>query len=257
MLQPFPAGMAGALHLGLETLAFVAGFRYFLFLRRRQTDPIPESNRLWIIIAAAVGALLVSRLLGALEDPSAWLAAENMWLYLYANKTLVGGLLGGLFFVEGMKKILGERSSSGDLFTYPLILAIIIGRIGCFAAGLSEATYGSASDLPWAIDLGDGVPRHPVALYEIIFLTACWIGLAKMERVYALKAGVRFKLFMIAYLTFRFVLEFLKPVHTVWLGLSSIQYACLFGLLYYQPTIIRIFSNPINLIHHRHMKGAQ
>ncbi|MCY1065359.1 hypothetical protein OV090_11335 [Nannocystis sp. RBIL2] len=31
-------------------------------------------------------------------------------------------------------------------------------------AGLEDGTHGVASSLPWAIDLGDGVARHPLPL---------------------------------------------------------------------------------------------
>lgn len=237
-------------HFVLETLAFIIGFRYFLYLKRKQFDPISESNRVWIIIGAAFGAFLFSRMLGSLEDPQAWIHAENPWLYFYSNKTIVGGLLGGLLFVEITKSFLKEQSSSGDLFTYPLILAMLIGRLGCFSAGIYEPTFGVASSLPWAIDLGDGIGRHPVALYEIIFLTLLWLSLYSIEKYTRLGMGVRFKLFMIAYLVFRFFLEFIKPVHPLVLSVTSIQLACLAGLVYYCRTIMFLFYNPRNLTLH-------
>jgi len=43
---------------------------------------------------------------------------------------------------------------------------------------------------------------------------------------------------MIAYLLFRFLLDFIKPGSRYALGLGSIQLACLAGLLYYIRTII-------------------
>jgi hypothetical protein len=43
-------------HFAMETLAMVVGFRYFLWLRKRQDDPITEPNRIIILIAAAAGA---------------------------------------------------------------------------------------------------------------------------------------------------------------------------------------------------------
>lgn len=237
-------------HFILETLAFVIGFRYFLYLKRKQPDPIPESNRVWIIIGAAFGAFLFSRVLGSLENPGVWLQAENPWLYFYANKTIVGGLLGGLLFVEITKSFLKEKLSSGDLFTYPLILAMIIGRVGCFSAGIYEPTFGVESSLPWALDLGDGILRHPVALYEIIFLMMLWFSLYSLEKYIRFDMGVRFKLFMITYLAFRFLLEFIKPVHPLVWSLTTIQLACAAGLVYYYRTITRLFYNPGKLALH-------
>jgi len=176
------------LHVLFETLGFFLGFRYFLYLRKGRPDPIKDGNRVWIIIGATFGAFLFSRLLGALENPPSLLQSQHPLLYLYANKTIVGGLLGGLLFVEGTKKLLGETQSSGDLFTYPLILAMIIGRIGCFTSGLGEETYGLPTSSFLGIDLGDGLPRHPVTLYEIVFLGLLWLGLVMLERRVVLKS---------------------------------------------------------------------
>ena len=79
-------------------------------------------------------------------------------------------MLGGLAGVELIKKTIKEKLASGDLFTYPIILALIIGRIGCFSMGVYEETYGSPTSLPWGMNFGDNILRHPVCLYEIIFL---------------------------------------------------------------------------------------
>jgi phosphatidylglycerol:prolipoprotein diacylglycerol transferase len=237
-------------HAIFEIAAFALGFRYFLFLRRKQSDPIPESNRIWIIIGAAVGAFILSRLIGAMENPVAWSSAPNYWLYFYMNKTIVGGLLGGLMAVEITKYFLNERSSSGDLFTYPLLLAMIIGRLGCFTMGIHEPTFGVHTTLPWAMDLGDGVLRHPVAIYEIIFLLTVWLALYTIERKASFPMGMRFKLFMIAYLVFRFLLDFIKPAHPILFNLSMIQLACLAGLSYYYRTLALLVFKPAKLVLH-------
>lgn len=234
-------------HLVFETLAFVIGFRYFVYLRKKQTDPIQESRRVYIIIAAAFGAFFFSRLIGSLEDPQAWAGSAHPGLYFYSSKTIVGGLLGGLVAVETIKYFLRERSSSGDLFTYPLILAMIIGRIGCFTSGVYEPTFGVPSTLPWAMNLGDDIRRHPVSLYEIVFLIFLWLTLRAFEKDKPFAMGVRFKLFMIAYLLFRFLLDFIKPVHPLILSLSMIQVTCLAGLIYYHRTITLIFIDRTKL----------
>lgn len=227
------------LHAVLETAAFFIGFRYFLYLRRRQKDVIQSSNRIWIIIGAIFGALIGSRLLGSLERPYELFLTDELLLYIYSNKTVVGGFLGGLIGVELAKKIIGEKRASGDLFTYPMILALCIGRVGCFSMGVYEETYGVETSLPWGMGLGDGLTRHPVALYEIVFLLLLWAMLHKLQNTYTLHNGALFKLFMIAYLLFRFIIEFIKPHYTLGIGLSSIQVACVLGLLYYARFIVQ------------------
>ncbi len=239
-------------HLVFETLAFVIGFRYFLYLRRRADDPIDSQNRIWILIGAAFGAFLFSRLVGNLEDPVALFSQSRpLWFY-FANKTIVGALLGGLLGVEITKKIIGVERSSGDLFTYPLILAIMIGRVGCFTAGLTEATYGVPSMLPWAIDLGDGIPRHPLPLYEILFLALLWFSLVQLEKRFRLREGLRFEFFMIAYLGYRLLIGFLKPGFRFDFGLTTIQIVCLLGLMYYGRTLIALFISRSSLLTPRH-----
>ena len=220
-------------HMVFEVLAFVIGFQYYLHLRKKQDDVISESNRLWIIIGAAFGAFFFSRLIGALEDPISWFQDDYLLLYFFKNKTIVGGLLGGLFGVEIMKWRIGEKHSSGDLFTFPLILAMIIGRIGCFSSGVYEATYGIATDLPWGLDLGDGIHRHPVSLYEIVFLMLLAFVLFMIKSKASLKSGSIFKLFLSAYLIFRFFIEYIKPGYRFDFGFSTIQLTCLLGLIYY------------------------
>lgn len=226
------------LHTVTELLGLFVGFRYYLYLKRIHGDHIKPSNRLWIVIGATFGAFIGSRLIGSFENPGEFLQSNNIFIYFYSNKTIVGGLLGGLFGVEFFKKIIKEKSASGDLFTYPVILALIIGRIGCFSMGIYEETYGLPTSLPWGMNLGDNVPRHPVCLYEILYLIILWIWLLHIERKHVFKIGARFKIFMISYLCFRFLLDFIKPHYTFSFGLSTIQITCFIGLMYYYRYII-------------------
>jgi prolipoprotein diacylglyceryltransferase len=235
-------------HLLFETLAFVIGYRYFVFFRSRNEDAITDTNRLWIFIGAAGGAFLGSRLVGAFENPNALFQSVHPFLYFFSSKTIVGGLLGGLAGVEFIKKMIGEKRSSGDLMVFPLILAMMIGRIGCFFNGIAESTYGLPTKLFTGMDLGDHIPRHPVALYEIGFLAMLWPALYFISKKYSLYNGIMFQLFMIGYLVFRFLLDFIKPVVTIMAGLSTIQICCIAGLLYYRKTIIKLIFKPQELI---------
>jgi len=226
------------LHSILEVLAYFIAFRYFLFLRKKQGDSIVQTNRMWIIIGAIFGSLIGSRLIGGLEDPTQIAKAENVFLYFYSNKTVLGGFLGGLFGVEFVKKIIGEKQASGDLFTYPILLGLIIGRIGCFSMGVYEETYGTPTSLFTGMDLGDGIKRHPVTLYEIGYLLLLWLLIYALSKRTAFAQGASFKLFMIGYCVFRFFCDFIKPHYSLAIGLSVIQLAALAGLLWYARYII-------------------
>lgn len=219
-------------------LGLFVGFRYYVYLKRKQGDVIHSSKRLWIVIGATFGAFVGSRLVGGFENPLALFQSKNILLYFYSNKTIVGGLLGGLAGVELIKKIINEKRSSGDLFTFPVILALIIGRIGCFSMGIYEETYGLPTSLPWGMNLGDNIKRHPVCLYEIAFLVLMWIFIKKLSKKFTFKNGSLFIIFMISYLFFRFMLDFIKPHHTLTIGLSVIQVVCLAGLVYYYRYIL-------------------
>lgn len=234
------------LHLVFEVAAFAVGFAYYQRLRVGHGDAISEGDRLWIIIGAAAGALIGSRVLGALEDPTRLAWNASALFTAFNNRTVVGGLLGGLVGVELSKKIIGVRTSSGDLFTYPLILGLMIGRVGCLLGGLEDNTYGEATTLPWGMDLGDGIMRHPTNAYEIVWLGGLWRGLLAVERRWTLHNGARFKLFMVGYLFFRLVVEAIKPQPIIVLGLSTIQLACIAGLVYY----FRVWLTPRHLIAH-------
>jgi phosphatidylglycerol---prolipoprotein diacylglyceryl transferase len=226
-------GQQFSLHGIFEFLAFFVAFRYYLLLRRKSRDAISSNNRVWIIIGAIFGSIVGSRLIGGLEDINQLQIADSKLLYFYLNKTVLGGFLGGLFGVELVKKIIKEKNSSGDLFTYPMILGLIIGRLGCFSMGVFEETYGTVTHFITGMDLGDHQLRHPVVLYEIFFLIALWIGLVQYEKRKKLPNGERFKIFMVAYMGFRFLLDFIKPHYTWSIGLSTIQITAIVGIGYY------------------------
>ncbi len=229
-------------HFICETLAYVLGYRYYAYLRKHTKDTISSENRLIIFVGGAFGALIGSHLVGIFERPD--LSSHFNLIFLIGNKTIVGGMLGGLIGVELTKKKIGVTVSSGDMMVYPLILAMIIGRIGCFLAGLDDGTYGVASNLPWAINFGDGIRRHPTNLYEIIFWVTLWIILKITEQHYEFTDGSKFRIFLSSYLIFRFLDEFIKPDYFFSFGLSVIQLVCLAGILYYY----KVFLYPSKLI---------
>ena len=227
-------------HPIFEALAYFVGFRVFLWGRKKQQGVVLDTQLwIWLAVGAILGAALGSKVVFWLQDPIT--LGEN-WRELrtwMAGKTVVGGFLGGVLGVEITKKLHGISQATGDVFVGPMTLGLILGRLGCFFAGLSDRTYGLPSAMPWAIDFGDGIPRHPTQLYEIIFLLGFWFalkGLGDLPR-----QGDRFKLWMMGYLVFRLLVEWIKPMPFAYAGVvSGIQLACLAGLGYYLPHSWRI-----------------
>lgn len=224
-------------HFIFETLAFFVGIRLYYFQKRKIQDPISEINRLYILIGAMIGALLGSRIIAMLENPSE--ITHQTLLIFYQNKTVAGGFLGGLFGVEIIKKIIGVKIASGDIYVIPIIVALFIGRMGCFSMGIAEPTFGNETTFFTGMNLGDGLKRHPVALYEMGFMVVFFI-LFKLQKNKPLINGDRFKLFMVLYFLYRFSVEFIKPYHPLYLHLSSIQWSslCIFG--YYWKFLLRL-----------------
>ncbi len=216
------------LHPVFETLGYAGGLAFYRRSRQAEGDALRDDRRWLIIAAAAVGALLGSRILGLLEHVP---VTGFHWrdLLLPGGKTIVGGLLGGWLAVEIAKAIAGIRTRTGDLFAIPLCLGIAIGRIGCFLAGLPDDTYGTPTSLPWGVDFGDGIRRHPTQLYEIAFLLALASFLWHWsQRPHA--NGALFRAFMAAYLGWRLLIDFIKPQPHV-AGMNVIQWVCAAGLL--------------------------
>jgi prolipoprotein diacylglyceryltransferase len=227
-----PIGSHPAWHPVFETLAYAAGYAVFRRLQTRQGDVVAEPQRWTVLAAAAVGALVGSRLLGLAEQwptvEAAWRSGQLLRMILSpGGKTIVGGLLGGWLGVEIVKRISRIHRRTGDLFALPLCVGIAIGRLGCLLAGLADDTYGKPTSLPWAVDLGDGIGRHPVQVYEILFLILLGIVVSKGTK---LPEGARFRIFLGSYLAWRVVIDFLKPQPLVH-GLNLIQWSCLAGVL--------------------------
>lgn len=215
----------------MELIAYGGGFQIYRLTRDRwPRAKVPFQQTMWLLVGAVFGALAGSKLLAWAEswpdywahrlDPAAWAT----------GKTIVGGLLGGWAGVAIAKRRLGIRHSTGDAFVFPIVFGMAVGRVGCFLTGLDDHTNGIATALPWGVDFGDGVYRHPTQLYDIAFLLSLAIFLWTWRRM-SRANGFFFRAFLLAYLLWRLAVEFLKPTWKPYLGLSAIQLACLGGVI--------------------------
>ncbi len=191
--------------------------------RRQGALGLRGRERAGIALGAFCGAMIGAKLPFVLSD---WegLASGRAWFE--NGKTIVFGLVGGYFGVELAKALLGVRIKTGDSFAVPVAAAVAIGRLSCFVAG---CCHGTVTTLPWGVDFGDGLRRHPTQLYESAFHLAAALGLASLERRGILR-GQLIKLYLISYLIYRFLTEFIRPEPVLALSLTGYQWACL-GLL--------------------------
>ncbi len=104
-----------------------------------------------------------------------------------------------------------------------LPFSFAVGRVGCLVSGCCRGTPTSG---PFAIVYGDGIPRHPVQLYEILFhVAAGCTGIVLVRK--KLFRGCVFSLYLIAYGAFRLVTETIRETPQSFGYLTSYQWLSL------------------------------
>lgn len=233
---------AHLVHFIFEWAGVLSGVQVYRHIKQRKQQNIMQGANFNILIACVLGAAIGNKLMFVVESPQAWL--EHGWYSLLQGQSIVGGLLGALIGVELAKKINGVSYSTGDDYVLPLIVGTIIGRVGCFLAGLHDATFGLPTSMPWGVDFGDGVFRHPTQLYDILAVSILGILLYPNRIKLAKVSGLAFKLYLSGYLIWRLLIDSLKPVpYLYWFNLSGIQWACILALLLYLPLLGRDLKN--------------
>jgi prolipoprotein diacylglyceryltransferase len=230
-------------HSAFEWAAIFIGARLYLRAGGTSLAALGKTRQFAVIFGCVVGAAIGNKAVHWIYHAEQLpLLEHSPWLALQ-GQSIVGGLLGGLIGVEIGKKYAGVTESTGDRFVMPLLVGLIIGRVGCFIAGLTDDTYGNPTTLPWGIDFGDGIPRHPTQVYDMLFAVATLVLLKVWRPTLARESGLQFKLFLAGYLLWRLLIDGLKPVpHPFAGGLSGIQLVCAVALVFYLPLVARQFS---------------
>jgi len=209
MTWMYPALMAAAVATGVV-----------LSRRSQRQLGLTGHERLGIGLGAFCGAMIGAKLPFVLSD---WDGLLSGRAWFDGGKTIVFGMVGGYFGVELAKWSMQVRVKTGDSFAVPVAAAVAVGRLACFVGG---CCFGTVTALPWGVDFGDGLRRHPTQLYEFAFHALSAIGLALLYRR-RLLCGQLIKLYILGYLSFRFVTEFIRPEPTLWVGLTGYQLAAL------------------------------
>ena len=210
----------------------VVAATFVFWYRAERSGPFDE-RLLWIVagtlFAGAIGAKVGTgwRYVTITHDHSlAGILARG-------GRSIVGGLAGAYVGAVVTKRLVGYRRRTGDLFAPAVALGMAIGRIGCF---LSEQV-GTPTTLPWGLRLSDetlrripncsycvtGVALHPSFLYEIAFHAAMFVWLLVYWRPRITVEGDLFKIYLLAYAIFRFLVEFVRGNPVLWNGLTGSQ----------------------------------
>ena len=208
-------------------LGLLVGFIVYLYEARKQ-NKLNENNFL-IVIGAITGGIIGAKILHWIIDYKYIISNLSNLEILLSGRTIIGGLIGGTIGAIITRKILGIKERKGNLFAPAIALGVAIGRLGCFFRG---CCYGKATSLPWGVDFGDGILRHPTQIYESLFMLIMFFYLQKVKNKENIKPGQLFELLMIFYFIFRFFIEFIRVENVVLLGLTSFQIISICAIIY-------------------------
>ena len=197
-----------AYHLVFDGLAWATGLSVGVALYRWRLKEV-TARVARVADAGYFASLVGGAVVGAYLSGSFTFWGQGVFALAHS---VAGALAGAIVAVELYKLMRGIKQSTGIVFVGPFAAGVAVGRWGCLFAGLPDQTFGVATSLPWAVDLGDGIGRHPVQIYEslsmLIFLIVFVLGL-RVRAEWAMRNG--FYWMAIAYGAQRFVWEFLKP----------------------------------------------
>jgi phosphatidylglycerol:prolipoprotein diacylglycerol transferase len=209
------------IHEGYAGLVLVGFALTLLYPSTRDfTNPGDKQRYYTMQMITALGAVFGAKLAVLLGDALWPLRPFNDWWALAGSgRSIAGALLFGFLSVEIAKPLLKYDIPPNDRFALVLPFSIGIGRIGCLIAGCCR---GLPHDGPLSITYGDGIPRYPAQLYELLFHFGAGLLLIALWRRNIL-FGRLFAAYLAAYGLFRFASEFIRETEKPYFGLSAYQ----------------------------------
>lgn len=205
-------------YIFFNAVAMLAGgILYFNLTSREKNLQLEERMLLWA--GALAGGFLGAKAIDLSLNYKAILADILPYLIQASgSRTVLGGIIGGYFGVKTAKRALGIRSKTGDPFALSALVAMGIGRIGCFLGG---CCYGKAYKGWLSVHMA-GDYRYPTQLMEMAFDLCLFLLLWRLRKSMR-RPGDLFKLFILCYASFRFLIEFIRTEPVVWQGLTIYQ----------------------------------
>ena len=224
------------------SLALLVGL--LIYRLQLKKDKIRSPNALYIVIFAVVGGSIGSKipiLLIYWQEINS--SANSMDIFL-SGRTVIGGLIGGMVGTLLAKRIFKIKERLGNQIAIPVAAGMAIGRMGCLARG---CCYGKPTNLPWGVDFGDHIYRHPTQIYEMLFDIFLVVYLSWRKRK-ELEPGELFRIFLNLYLSFRFLVEFIRVEAISFMGLTYFQLLCIVSLIVInRHSILSLFKRKVEV----------
>lgn len=207
-------------------IALLTGISIYIWQLKK--DGIKNSNAFYIALFGIVGGTIGAKLPLIFMYWNEINSTDNSLNAVLQGRTIVGGLIGGTVSILIAKRIFNIKERMGNQLAIPIVVAMAIGRVGCVLRG---CCYGKETHLAWGIDFGDHILRHPTQIYEIIFDIAMVVYLTIRKRN-GVNPGQLYSVFLNGYLSFRFLLEFIRVEKMSFIILTDFQMLCIVGLLF-------------------------
>lgn len=184
---------------------------YYLMYKNAK-KPLEKKTVEELAFWSLVGLIIGSRLLYVIVNYPYY--ADNLLeIFMIWEGGLVsyGGVIGALLavFIYCKKKKVNFIRYVDFMIPY-VALGMAIGRIGCFFNG---CCYGIETTLPWGVDFGDGVLRHPTQLYLALGDLSIFFILKNIKKRFN---GFFILSFAALYSVLRFSVDFLRDYENVY-----------------------------------------
>jgi phosphatidylglycerol:prolipoprotein diacylglycerol transferase len=223
----------------MVALAVVELIVWAVWRIRRGAD-ISYDRLLTVAIIAILSGIIISRLLHVIDLWSFYIANPGQLLG-FGGLTIWGAILGATLGIWIYSRFTNFRFGYFmDVITPGVLLAQVIGRIGCTING---CCYGKATSLPWGVVYTHpdsfaplGVAVHPTQPYEIVFLLIVFGVLFRLRRRFQ-PEGSLFLIYLSLYSIWRVGIGFLRDGTDFLFGLHQAQVVGIVILLIVIPIL--------------------
>jgi phosphatidylglycerol:prolipoprotein diacylglycerol transferase len=224
----------------MVALAVVVLILWMVWQIRRGAD-ISYDSLLTVALVAIPSGIIISRLIHIIDMWGFYMANPGQLLG-FGGLTIWGAILGATLGIWVYSRFSDFKFGYFmDLITPGVLLAQVVGRVGCTING---CCYGKASSLPWAVVYTNpdsyaplGIAVHPTQIYEIIFLLIVFGVLFWLRKRFQ-PEGSLFLIYLSLYSMWRLGVGFLRDGTDFLFGLQQAQVVGIVVLLIVIPILV-------------------